>query len=626
MKTHRKILIFSLVTVALVLAGCASSKHVDAFRAVDNDTKHSGRLDLSIGSQSAFDETWIIGRRRESSRAANGSAGSGELMANIGRREIEMPLTHTEVKASLKNYMSTVEVQQRFENPYTQKIEATYVFPLPHNAAVNEFVMTIGKRRIRGIIRERTEAEAIYQEAKRQGYVVSLLDEELPNAFKQSIANIEPGNEIDVKIKYFQTLNLVDGWFQFVFPMAFGAGDQSAAAGNWRSGDVSLSVDLEAGASIGDVECRTHSITTNLISPGHVAVRLKSGAAIPNGDFVLRYRLAGDESGSSLMTHQDERGGYFTMMLYPPKDVGKIPRQPLETIFVLGCSSGLPRRSFEQATAAVARGLRLLGTGDTFQVIDCAGARLGPGPVEATPENVQRALNYLHTLNANGRVSVLDGLREALEFPRDAQRSRLVCFVTDCAVADEAGLLREIHGRLGGGRIFSLGVGPVANRSLGEQIAKAGRGAAAYVGPKDDAEAVMVDIFDRINHQPFTNIKINFGAMQASEVYPRELPDLFFDRPVMLTGRFSGSNAATIRVIGNEGNQRVEFAIPASASNTNSAVPNIWARMKMADLEEQSVYDMTPELPYKIKQLALDYGLVSPFTDFLTVDATGPTN
>src|SRR5213075_312740 len=109
-----------------------------------------------------------------------------------------------------------------FRNPYASKIEAVYVFPLPHNAAVNEFIMTIGDRRIRGIIRERKEAEQIYQEAKHQGYVATLLTEERPNIFTQSVANIEPGKEIDVNVKNFQTLDYMDGWYEFVFPMVVG--------------------------------------------------------------------------------------------------------------------------------------------------------------------------------------------------------------------------------------------------------------------------------------------------------------------------------------------------------------------------------------------------------------------
>src|ERR1019366_4111646 len=174
---------------------------------------------LSAGSE----ELWILARGGDGAvQPSEEAPGSGALMAKIEEKEVPMPLKHTDVHASVSGYIGAVEVTQQFLNPYSSKIEAVYVFPLPHNAAVNEFIMTIGERRIRGIIRERQEAEQIYQEAKRQGYVASLLTEERPNVFTQSVANIEPGKEIDVNIKYFHTLDYVDGWYEFVFPMVVG--------------------------------------------------------------------------------------------------------------------------------------------------------------------------------------------------------------------------------------------------------------------------------------------------------------------------------------------------------------------------------------------------------------------
>jgi Ca-activated chloride channel family protein len=133
-------------------------------------------------------------------------------------REIPLPLKHTDVDALITGYVGTVDVTQQFENPYDEKIEAVYLFPLPEKAAVSEFVMTIGERHIRGILREKEEAEAIYRQARSQGLRASLLTQHRPNVFEQKVANIEPGKQIDVNIRYFQTLAYRDGWYSFVFP------------------------------------------------------------------------------------------------------------------------------------------------------------------------------------------------------------------------------------------------------------------------------------------------------------------------------------------------------------------------------------------------------------------------
>ena len=165
---------------------------------------------------SSNEELWIIARDDsggEAKRRSDDSPGSGAMITTREDKEVPLPLKHTDVQASVLGYIATVKVTQQFHNPFDAKIEAKYVFPLPHNAAVNEFIMTIGERRIRGIIRERKEAEAIYAAAKSQGYVAVLLTQERPNVFTQSVANIEPGKEIDVELNYFHTLDWADGWY-----------------------------------------------------------------------------------------------------------------------------------------------------------------------------------------------------------------------------------------------------------------------------------------------------------------------------------------------------------------------------------------------------------------------------
>jgi Ca-activated chloride channel family protein len=559
-------------------------------------------------------------------------------MARIEEKEVPMPLKHTEVHASVSGYIGAVEVTQQFLNPYSSKIEAVYVFPLPHNAAVNEFIMTIGERRIRGIIRERQEAEQIYQEAKRQ-----------------SVANIEPGKEIDVNIKYFHTLDYVDGWYEFVFPLVVGprfnppgltngvgavARGQSGVSGQAtevhylrpgeRTGhDISLKVEVEAGVAIEEFQCQTHQVTAEAPSADRLTVALQPADSLPNKDFVLRYRVAGQRIKSSLLTHRDERGGYFTLMLYPPEELGTLRRQPLELVFVLDCSGSMSGRPIEQAKAAVRRGLRLLQTGDAFQLISFSinASRLGRAPLEATPENVQRGLQYLNSLQGEGGTMMIEGIKAALDFPHDPQRLRFVCFLTDGYIGNETEILGEIHHRLGSSRIFSFGIGSSVNRYLIDHMAKAGRGAVAYLGLKDSAAQIMEDFFGRISHPALTDLQIDWGGLHVSEVFPGTVPDMFVGRPVILTGRFAGTADTTIRVNGKVGEQPIQIAIPAALTEaaTHQGLPSIWARMKIAALADQSTYQPDPELPGQIKQVALDYSLMSAFTAFVAVDSTRRT-
>ena len=615
----------------LILEGCAIAPHV-----VVPLPTHERSCTPSVD----VDEVWILSRNPEPEKTNENIPDSASLLAEVGGREVPMPLIHTDVKANVSGGISSVDVTQKFDNPYNYKIEAVYTFPLPHNAAVNDFIMTIGKRRIRGIIRGRKEAEEIYEEAKQQGYVATLLTEERPNIFKQSIANIEPGNEIDVNIKYFDTLEYVDGWYEFVFPMVVGprfnppglqSPDVSYLNPNQRSGhDISVRVNVDAGTPVEQIECKTHAVTKTVSSPSTFAVQLKPDDTIPNKNFVLRYRVAGSDIRSSLLTHRDARGNYFALTLYPPEEVGSMPRQPLEMVFVLDCSRSMSGRPIEQAKAAIERGLRLLQPGDSFQLINfsASASQLGPAPIAATPENIQRALNNLHLLNADNGTIMLEGIKTALDFPHDPKRLRFICFLTDGYIGNEAEILGEIHRRLGDSRIFSFGIGSSVNRYLLDRMAKTGRGVAAYLGPNDSAAQIMEDFFQRISHPALANIRIDWGEMRVSDIYPSEIPDLFPGRSVVLTGRFEGSSATTIHVTGTAGGTPRQFEIPAKLSEvpaTHKGLPNTWARMKIADLEDQSIYDSAPQLPYEIRQVALDYNLASPFTAFLAVDATGMT-
>jgi Ca-activated chloride channel family protein len=605
--------------------------------------------------QAIPEELWIVARgdQPEPSQTEE-TSGSGTLLAQVENQQIPLPLKHTDVHAAISGYIGSVEVVQQFQNPYANKIEAVYVFPLPHNAAVNEFIMTIGDRRIRGIIRERKEAEQIYQQAKSAGYVASLLTQERPNIFTQSVANIEPGREINVTIRYFHTLEYVDGWYEFVFPMVVGPRYNPAGTTNGigavfrdagpsgqktevhylkpgeRSGhDIALRVDVDAGVPIEEFDCRTHEVSHEAAAPGHLAVALQPEDSIPNRDFVLRYRVAGDRIKSSLVTSRDERGGYFTLMLFPPRDLQSLAREPLELVFVLDCSGSMSGQPLAQAKAAIARALNLLEPGDSFQIINFStrASQLGPKPLEAKTGNVRRGLTYLASLNSDGPTEMIEGIKAALDFPHDPNRLRFVCFLTDGFIGNEAEIVGEIHHRLGASRIFSFGIGSSVNRYLLDSMAKAGRGAVAYLGLHDDASVIMEDFFDRISHPGLTDLKIDWGNLQATEIYPRELPDLFVGRPVILTGRFTGDPSSPIEVTGNAAGKSVHIAVmPDPGTNAGSgALPSIWARMKIADVADRSTYLSDTNLAGEIRQVALDYGLMSDFTAFVAVDSTRQT-
>jgi len=607
------------------------------------------------------DEIWVIARPETQAvpvPVGEDTPGCGAMLAKLPKKEkeIPLPLKHTDVKGQISGYIATVDVTQQFHNPYDEKIEAVYVFPLPQNAAINEFIMVIGERRIRGIIRERKEAEEIYREARRQGYVASLLTQERPNIFTQKVANIEPGKNIDVNIKYFNTLAYVDGWYEFVFPMVVGPrfnppgytdGVGAVARGKngisgqktevqylkpgERSGhDIAVTVDVDAGVKIEEVECKSHVINKTFTSPEKLTVKLNSLDSIPNKDLVLRYKVAGKTVKSALVTHHDKRGGFFTLMLYPPESLSYLKRAPMEMIFVLDCSGSMSGKPIAKAKQAITRALRKLQPNDTFQIIRFSNnaSQLGPHPIPATPANIRKGLNYVDSLHGSGGTMMIEGIKAALDFAHDPHRFRLVSFMTDGYIGNEVEILAAVHQRLGVSRIFSFGVGSSVNRYLLDRMAKLGKGAVAYIGLDDSAGGIVDLFYERISHPALTDVTIDWGNMQVTDMYPYHIRDLFVGRPVILTGRFKGNSKTTIRITGKVGDLTQEIAIGVKLDDsavTHQGIACVWARKKIETLANQATYDNNPDLPQEIKQVALEYGLMSAYTAFIAVDSSRQT-
>jgi len=660
--TAAGIFVVCAATVSLMLGGCALRSPQGCTPlpgygkgVVAGYPQSESHLQPLFGSLPILgEEVWVVARSRSISAPYREEIpGQGSLVVEEEKgRRVPLPLKHTDVKATIQGYIATVKVVQQYENPFDHKIEAIYVFPLPENAAVNEFIMTIGERRIRGIIRDRAEAEQIYKEATQQGYVASLLTEERPNIFTQSVANIEPGKRIDIDIHYFHTLAFDDGWHEFVFPMVVGPrfnppGNTNEIAAlpsdsqpdthgkavhylrpTERSGhDVAVHVDLHAGVAIEELACATHAVEIREHSPTHAVVTLRPEDHIPNKDFVLRYRVAGERLKAGLVTARDERGGFFSLMLYPPADLRHAHRQPLEIVFVLDCSGSMDGKPIEQAKAAIRRGLELLQPGDSFQLINfsMSAGQLGRRPLEATPQNIERARRFLATLNAEGGTMMIEGIKAALDFPHDPERLRFVCFLTDGYIGNEAEILAAVQQRLGPARIFSFGVGASPNRHLMDSMARLGRGAVAYLGAEDEGAAVMSAFFERIAYPALTDISLDWSGLRVSEVFPARTPDLFVGRAVTLTGRFEGNLPDRLTITGQVGGRRVDVPVQIEQSERSArSIASVWARTKIATLTDEMLKG-EESLGNSIRQLALDYSLTSPYTAFVAVDSAAST-
>ncbi|MFN0171649.1 MAG: VIT and vWA domain-containing protein [Bryobacteraceae bacterium] len=575
------------------------------------------------------------------SRRAPAKVTEGMLTA-IGPNGGACPLKHTAVKAELTGPMARVTVVQRFVNPYPDKIEAVYTFPLPHTAAVDSMTMKVGDRSIRGIIKRREEAQAIYEAARQAGHVASLLDQERPNIFTQAVANIRPGDEVLIEISYVETLQYEDGNYEFSFPMVVGprynprhVSDAARIAppvtpeGTRAGHDLSLEVSVDAGVPIQFLKSATHDIETQRPDPRKAIVRLRDKAVIPNKDFVLQYDVSGARIGDALLAHRAAKGGFLTFVLQPPDHPRVADVTPKEIVFVLDTSGSMMGFPIEKAKEAMKLAIAGLNPRDTFNLITFAGDThvLFPQPVPATPDNVARAQQFLADRRGGGGTEMMKAIRAALD-PSDSQEHlRVVCFMTDGFVGNDMEIVGEVK-KHPNARVFSFGIGSSINRFLLDSMARAGRGEVEYVGLEDDGSAAAKRFHERVRSPLLTDITIDWTGLPVSEIFPAQIPDLFSAKPVVVSGRYAAPAKGVIRLRGKMAGRPFQREIAVNlpgAEPKHDVLASLWARRKVDDLMGRDWNGMqhgSPrgDLKEQITQLGLGFSLMTQFTSFVAVE------
>ncbi len=584
--------------------------------------------------------------------ASNSFVTQGALVAQRGRAVVKVPLKHTDVQIKVTGHLAHATVTQTFKNPYPDKIEAVYVFPLPVSAAVRDYALRVnGDRLIRGVLLRRGAARARYRRAKAAGKIAALLTQERPNVFTQRVANLEPGKELSVQLSYVSPLPYDSGTHELVFPMVVGprfvprkkgrrARDVSRLSPpmlppTLRSGhDISLRVDLQTGLALSGLHSPSHLIRVAHRGAGTARVQIDAADSIPNKDFVMRYTVAGKRPRAAALTHRPAPGkpGYVMLTVQPPEQRFPANVAPREMIFVLDTSSSMTGAPLAKAKTLVGHSLKNLGPRDTFQIVrfDDSTSNLGPKMIANRPRNIKLALAWLDRLRASGGTHVTRGVEAALALPHDPARLRLVVFLTDGYVGNEAQILALVKRRMGAARLFSFGVGTAVNRYLLEEMAALGRGAVQVVRP-DEKTAVAVDrFFARISSPVLTDLSVQLsGGLRLEARAPARLPDLFVGQPLVLRARLRGSGAGSAVVLGRAGNGKaVRMEVPLRFSRGRHGDPALaltWARARITELTRQQLVDQDPRLRERITKLALAHRLLTRYTAFVAVDQRSAT-
>jgi Ca-activated chloride channel family protein len=564
----------------------------------------------------------------------------------------DLPLAGTTVHAKVSGTVARVEVVQHFQNPFDKALEAVYLFPLPDDSAIDDMEMRIGERVVKAKIQRRAQAQQTYSEAKASGKRAALLEQQRPNLFAERVANIAPGERIDVSLSYAQNIALGDEHYELTFPMVapervppapvsdvvpavFSASSAAPPVAGGRgvasSPLVELEVELDAGLPLSSLTSPSHAISTLRPTASTARVRLTDKTPA-NRDFVMRWSLGGSLPTATVLAHKDGDAGYFSLLVQPPAASAGAPIAPRDVTLLIDTSSSMRGKPLEHARAVGRAILDQLRPADSLRVLTFAErvTAVDPLALPATADNVKRAREFLDAQRAVGATDMQPALHAALEGKDDPSRVRLVVLVSDGFIGNEADVLAELSRQLGRARLYAFGIGSSINRFLLERATEIGRGRALWVTPSEDPTQAAARFAALIDRPVFTDVAIDWGGLPVTEVYPRRVPDLFASQPLVLTGRYARGQKGVVRVRGTYGGKRYERVLnvdlPQAPTTTeaNLAQRSLWARAAVHDRLNALTLNDDPHLVEEVTTLGIQYRLMTPWTSFVAVDGAGP--
>ena len=540
-----------------------------------------------------------------------------------------LPLESSTYDVQITGAVADIEIEQVFRNDSDEWMEAIYQFPLDGDAAVDDMSILLGSKEIVGEIQEREEARKNYEKAKEKGQAAGLTEQERPNLFTQSVANIPPGQDITVRLHVVQPVDRVDGEYELAIPLVVGprfsvANETQDApidskrinpvvAADDTGVSVNIALDLLAGFDLAKAYSPTHSLGVD--KRGSRAIGTLEDLR-PNKDFVFRWRVDTDEPEATALMQED----HMIVRFEAPEVEGSdevVARELIWVIDTSGSQSGLP---LDMAKAAMHAAFDSMGPKDRFSLIQFADSskRFSEAPLDATPGNIQAARTWLDALEAGGGTQMIRGVYSAFDMPDDGTRERYIIFLTDGLIGNEQDVLATLEDSAGGSRVFAFGLGNGTNRWLIQEMAIAGGGRATFVTGDEDPEAAVLRFMEGIEKPVLTDIEVDWGEWDVEGVYPTRIPDLMANQPMELAVRFR-SGSGPIWISGRLAGKAFEQAIDVETSD-GTAVATLWARAHVASLEREQRWGEIDEVKQEILETALDYNLLTRYTSFVAIE------
>jgi len=587
--------------------------------------------------------------------APNTDVQSGTLLLKMQAGLKTATRTNTDVAMTVSGLVARVSVRQEFRNDGDEWTEGVYVFPLPDKAAVDRMRLHIGERYIEGEIREKEQARKDYERARNEGRKASLVEQERPNLFTTSVANIAPGERVVVEIEYLENLRYDNGTFSIRFPMTLtpryipGSPVPDRQGSGWsadttRVGDasritpphvttsqdhrISLRANIDAGMPLEIVASRYHPVEVSE-GRGRYTVSLVGNDVPLDHDFELLWRPVASAVPRAMVFRETIAGQPHYLLMVIPPDVEKHAglTMPRELIFIVDTSGSMHGASIAQAKQALTRAIDDLGPADRFNIIEfnSSARALYHQSVAADAANLAHARRFVNGLEANGGTEMRPALRLALDAPGSEAYLRQIVFITDGSVGNEDELYAMIESQLGNARLFTVGIGSAPNSWFMRKAAELGRGTFVVISALHEVGEKMERLFDKLGSPQVTNINVSWPGGAVTEAYPEIVPDLYLGEPVTVRARASAAfqQGSLVRVSGDSAGGAWNRDLPLASDGEHPGIGALWARAKIAALHDEQRRGADPEATRKaVVDTAIAHHLVSKHTSLVAVDKT----
>jgi len=555
---------------------------------------------------------------------------------------LPLELRKNNVSVKIKNQVAQTTLEQTFYNPSRQRVEGTYMFPVPQGAKIEKFEMEVNGKMTEAELLDAKKAKQIYEKIVREARDPALMEYSDHGMFKIRIFPIEPGKEKNIKIKYTEILKKDGRITSYHYAM------RAEKFLSVPVKDVSLKITVESDKELKSIYSPSHQIDVNREGKKRAVIGYEEENLIPDTNFELLIATdsqKGSPIGFDFLTHNDKESGqgYYTMLLSPGSWENK-KAVPRDIIFAIDTSGSMRVKKLDQAKAALDFCIDKLNPEDRFEIIrySTETETLFNKLRTAKKQQTKEAKEFVEELKAGGGTAIEEALVLAIETVskqenKESIRPTQIIFITDGRPTIGETRTNKIIDRLvkkkqeikGNMRIFSFGIGTDINTKLLDLISQKTKASTEYVLPEENIEHKVSRFYEKVSQPVMANISIKIGDnVRLNEQHPNNLPDLFKGDQLVIFGRYKTKKKGTDNNIkfeldGNIAGEKVKlkFETKIEKKSKNSFIPKLWATRRVGYLlEEIRLHGENKELKDEVVALSRKWGIVTPYTSYLIIE------